>query len=384
MYCNVYDGRRRLLLRQGYVINSQTQIDAVVGRGVFFIFNEEDITKFIKQVRPFSDVDSLEAENELSLFIGSGLHGPIPKRSPFELIDEAHSRLETLYSAKDPGKNLPATVGRLCRLIQQACHVDKDASLSTILLQQEGRYSVKHSIHTAITCEVVLKQMGYTPRERLSILAAGLTMNIAMSQLQDELFFQKEKPTEEQQEKIKAHLYEGVKILLLSGVSDPLWVKTVLHHHEFPDGTGYPQKLQGEALDETSRILTIADIYTAKVAGRAYRKPMPPNVALKEIFCRDRGRNVDMDLSHLLIKEMGIYPPGSFVRLENGEIAVVTHSGEKANTPIVCSIVRPNGDLYLNPKFRESSDKLYTIKEVISPADTRLSVNRCQLWGYGA
>jgi HD-GYP domain-containing protein (c-di-GMP phosphodiesterase class II) len=361
LHCNVYDGRRRLLLRQGYVISSQNQIDALIERGVYFILNEEDVRR------------------------RRAVEQPPAETSPFALIEEAYSRLGTLVSngslsANPSHRNLQSSVFRLCKMIQKACDENKDACLSTILLQNEGRYSVNHQIHTAIACEVILRHMGYSPRERASVLGAALTMNIAMSSLQDALYFQKEELTQEQHQQIEAHLFEGVELLRQNGIEDKLWLDTVLQHHEFLDGSGYPQRLQGKAIIEPARILTIADIYCAKVTGRAYRKPLPANVALKEIFCKDRGHCVDISLSHIFIKELGIYPPGSFVRLANGEIAVVTHCGSKANCPIVCSIIRSSGQPYLNPKYRDCSEPEFTIKDMIASRDLKTCINRHKIW----
>jgi HD-GYP domain-containing protein (c-di-GMP phosphodiesterase class II) len=357
LQCNVYDDRKRLLLRQGNVLTSQGQIDLLTRRGVFFITNEEDASR-------------------------TGRHEPRRGLSPFELIDDAYLLLESLFRLREEKtrSRLHANIGRICGMIQAACEQDEGAVLSTILLQNEGKYSIRHQIHTTIACEAVLKSMGYKLLERLPILAASLTMNISINFLQDALFHQKERLSEDQEKRIKSHLFEGVEILHQSGVTDQVWLDTVLQHHELLDGRGYPRQLQGSAILEPARVLTIADIFCAKVTGRAYRKPISPNVALKEIYCKERGHSIDVGLSHRFIKQLGIYPPGSLVRLANGDIAVVIRAGEKADSPIAASIMRSNEKTYLNPRRRNTIEKEFAVMEILAPSDFRVLINRDQIW----
>lgn len=356
LHCNIYDKRRRLLLRQGHVLKSQGQIDLLIRRGAYFIQDEERTIP--KKVEPNSAL------------------------SPFELIDEAYQRLEFLFASGE-GKlpsGLHRVINRICSRIQSACEMDEGAALSTILLHTEGKYSIKHQIHSTIMCEAVLKSMGYTSGQRLPILGASLTMNISINFLQDDLFHQKDKLSPEQKKQIESHLFEGVEILRHGGITDHVWLDTVLQHHELLDGQGYPQRLRGSAIHEPSRVLTIADILCAKMTGRAYRKPLLPNVALKEIYCAERGHNIDVTLTHHFIKKLGIYPPGSLVRLANGEVAVVIRAGEKATCPLVASVVRPNEEVYLNPRYRNTMEKEFAITGVLAASDYKILVNRNQLW----
>lgn len=359
LQCNIYDRRRRLLLKQGLTIDSQAQLDAVLARGAYFI-PEEDL--------------QIQLANRRYIFSGTS----------FALIDEAHTRLESLYEGETLKKNFVPGIIRLCKQIQHACNQDRDSSLGTILWQQDAPYSIKHAVHAAIACEIILRGMGYPENERLSVLAAALTMNVAMSRLQDSLFFQKASISQDQRRLVYLHIMEGMGVLAGTGVSDPLWLQTVLQHHELPNGTGYPQKLTGEVIAEPSRVLTIADIYCAKVTGRAYRKPLTSNIALKEILLQDRGHSFDEYVAQMFIKEMGIYPPGSYVRLANREIAVVIRNGEKPTSPVVRSIMRPNGDPFLHLRMRNTAEKEFAIIDVLPPSAVKFNPNRLDIWNAGA
>jgi hypothetical protein len=110
---------------------------------------------------------------------------------------------------------------------------------------------------------------------------------------------------------------------------------------------------------------------------------LTPDKVMKEIYL-SRGSHVETDLVNMCVKLIGIFPPGIFVRLANGEIAVVTHRGEKAHIPVVHSVAQANGKVFLKPRKRDCSTDEYAIKEVITDEKDKIAVNRCQLWGYSS
>ena len=224
--------------------------------------------------------------------------------------------------------------------------------------------------------------MKCSSEERLPLLAAALTMNIAMIELQDVLFRQKERLTAEQQRVVKDHPLCGAELLRTYGVTDEVWLRAVSHHHEFMDGSGYPQGLRGEEIDKNARLLMLADVYCAKLFPRSYRSPLQPDVAAREMFTGGRGHSLDQDLAKLFIKELGIFHPGLFVRLANDEIAVVIRRGEKIHHPVVNSVVKVDGSPYLAPKKRDCSNEEFKITGSVAQKDVPVCINRQVVWGY--
>lgn len=355
---DVYDAEGVLLLQRGQILESQKQIDTLLARGLYFIFN----------VLP-ARIQSTKAEK---------LHDA----TPFGLIDDIYFQLSTLCKSQNTKVNFPSRVIDLCKRLQQACQKDADAALGAIFLSKERKYSIMHQIHCALVLEIFLKHLGRSSAERLPLLAAGLTMNIAMIGLQDVLFNQKGVLTEGQRVEVKNHPHRGAELLRSYGVADEAWLTTVLQHHEFIDGSGYSQGLRGDDICQTARMLMLADIYCAKLFPRAYRVPLHPDRAAREMFTGSRGHCFDMDLSKLFIKELGLFHPGSFVRLSNGEIAVVIRRGEKIHHPIVCSVVKADGSPYLAPRQRDCSKDEFAITDSVAPKDITININKRQLWGY--
>ena len=93
------------------------------------------------------------------------------------------------------------------------------------------------------------------------------------------------------------------------------------------------------------------DSFTAKHSPRATRAPLPAQQAARDLFVQSSGD----PLASLLIKELGIFPPGCYVQLASGEIAVVTHRSESAKAPLVAALTNRHGDALGQPIPRDTS-----------------------------
>ncbi|MHB9119670.1 MAG: hypothetical protein ACYC2R_15570, partial [Burkholderiales bacterium] len=129
-----------------------------------------------------------------------------------------------------------------------------------------------------------------------------------------------------------------------------------------------------------ARALAIVDIYGAMIKQRAYRESFQANEALREIFLKRAGA-LDEQLVKIFVKELGIFPPGVFVRLKNREIAVVTHRSGVATSPIAHAIIGPRGAPLSKSIKRDTRNTEFAIHEQV-PRENALSINLCSLWGY--
>jgi HD-GYP domain-containing protein (c-di-GMP phosphodiesterase class II) len=88
---------------------------------------------------------------------------------------------------------------------------------------------------------------------------------------------------------IETHPGAGYDILRDNGSISPEILDAVRHHHEFLDGSGYPEKLCAESIGDLVRVLTISDIFAALIEDRRYRPPMPRPEAYN-ILCGMNGK----------------------------------------------------------------------------------------------
>ena len=120
-------------------------------------------------------------------------------------------------------------------------------------------------------------------------------------------------------------------------------------------------------------MLAIADIYSAMVRDRPYRKAMVSGEAMRKLML-EQGQKTDSRLIHMMIKEIGVFPPGAIVRLANGEIAVVKKRTENSASPIVCAFIKPDGMPMLTPLQRDTANDKYRVEGIVPFSNYRGSV----------
>lgn len=352
---NVYDRNGQLLLHAGVVIESTHQVEALKERGLFVNMSD------------WEGAGAVVAAKE--------------KISPFMLLDGLHENMERLFGRISVDDSLVERTIAISKTIQQACQIDEEAAIASIFIGREGRYPVVHPLHAGILCEIVAKHFGRPDEERQFLIAAAITMNVSMVNLQSKLHMQKEPLTETQQQELRKHPQEGFELLKQKGVTDTNWLNAVLQHHEKVDGSGYAQGLSSDAIIPAARLIKLADVYCALVTGRAYRPGMLQNAAMREVFLQ-RGKQIDPVMTDQFVKVVGIYPPGTFLRLMNGEIAMATRRGKTSALPMVQSVAGPRGaplSVYIK---RDCAQEKYAIREVIGKEEAGIKVNRHSLWGH--
>jgi HD-GYP domain-containing protein (c-di-GMP phosphodiesterase class II) len=205
-------------------------------------------------------------------------------------------------------------------------------------------------------------------------------MNISILQLQDSLQSQQSPLTAAQREIIDNHPEASATILRERGVTDTMWLEAVVAHHEAIDGSGYKQARKGDQIPVPAQLVSLADIYCARISSRDYRAALRPNAALRKLFL-EQGKRVRDGLASQFIKAIGVFPPGTPVKLENGEVAVVTERGETASTPAVFSIIGPRGMPLAAPIHRDTSRPTYGVREVVDWAEIGAMPSMRALWG---
>ncbi len=351
-----FDAAGTLLLRKGVIVSSERQIEGLVTRGLF-----------VTQKQALPEIVTPR---------------PAEKPSPFHIIEDFKRRVRAIFEGivTGQGTEIPERIMKLCKDIQAVCDLDADAALGVLHLDTESRYTVVHPLHVCILAELIGRKKGMAPEARQTMLAAALTSNVAMIELQEQLQKQDGPLSEEQQAEIRLHPLNAVDLLLASGAKDDFWIAYVLHHHEKLDGSGYPGAMKGETIPLAIRIISLADTYSAMVTPRVYRAQILARDALRDIFLK-RGGEMDAELAQAFIKELGVFPPGTFVKLQNGEVGIVSRRGDNAMKPIVQSVIGPRGAPLPHCIKRDSADPDYAIREMVArDRAAKLDVHR--MWGY--
>jgi HD-GYP domain-containing protein (c-di-GMP phosphodiesterase class II) len=231
-------------------------------------------------------------------------------------------------------------------------------------------YSATHAMLTSVMCGLAAQDvLAWPTKQVVSVCRAALTMNLSMTDLQDKLALQVEPPNQAQKATIDRHAEHSAELLESIGVTDPLWLQAVRGHH-----TQEPGPLQAKPLGAAmARLIQRADMFSARLAPRAARAPTAPATAMQACYF-DEKRQVD-DAGAALIKAVGIYQPGSFVRLATDEIAIVITRGRNTTIPRVAVLINRNGVPTVEPTIRDTSLKDYKIVASVPHRDVKVKIN---------
>ncbi len=256
--------------------------------------------------------------------------------------------------------------------VAAAAHANADEVIYLIMRHDHSRlehYGIAHSLHCAALCGLLARRLGWANSTMTSLMGAALTMNISVLELQGTLARRGGAMTWPERMAIEDHPGASARILREAGLRDEIWLEAVEQHHEAPGGHGYPGRLAKPS--EMSQLLRLVDMFTAKHSPRTGRLPVPAMKAAQDMFRQAKGD----PLVSLLIKELGIYPPGCCVRLASGEVGVVVRVGSTAASPTVSVLQAADGSHLPRPVLRKTDQADYRIVESLPDTDLALPVH---------
>ncbi|MCB1907048.1 MAG: HD-GYP domain-containing protein [Rhodocyclaceae bacterium] len=192
--------------------------------------------------------------------------------------------------------------------------------LTRLKATDEGSY--QHSLHTAVHMMVFGRSLGMSDGETQMLGLAGMLHDVGKIRLPARLLAKNAKLSPLEYEIFKTHVDYSVAIL--GELAElPAEVLEIVHrHHERFDGTGYPKGLAGDEIGMSAEIAGLVDSYTAMTGKREYNPVFSTHQALEDLI-RLRGSRHRTMLVDQFIQCIGIYPVGSLVELNSGEVAVV-------------------------------------------------------------
>lgn len=143
-------------------------------------------------------------------------------------------------------------------------------------------YTNGHSFRVARYTAMIAERMGYGKQQVEDIYNIGLLHDIGKIAVPDSILGKPSRLTNEEYEVIRHHAENGFKILKEIEIRPDLAIGAG-YHHEYYDGSGYPQGLKGDEIPEVAQIITVADTFDAMNSTRAYRKQMSKDEILAEM-----------------------------------------------------------------------------------------------------
>ena len=178
-----------------------------------------------------------------------------------------------------------------------------------------------HSLNVTVLSLILAKSLDMTDEEVRHLALGALFHDIGKDQIPDRITRKTDPLTKSELALIQEHPQFGVQFAENFKFAPRVGL-IIGQHHECIDGSGYPKHLKGEQIDRLARIVAIVNIYDNLCNPMDPATAMTPYEALANMFSRQRAK-LDPSILKLLIKSMGVYPPGSIVRLSSGDHGMV-------------------------------------------------------------
>jgi hypothetical protein len=302
---------------------------------------------------------------------------PAPaKMSPDTLLDGWETlcrKLSSLLRAEEPGDAWRAQLQGFATQVRELAAHDVDVALYYLVFsagQELDHYSAVHGMACAVIGELIGRWHGWGDDDVRTLVHAALSMNVSMTRTQDALAQQTQAPNERQRSEIAGHAEASAAFLVAAGVEDALWVDVVRQH-----GVGCDDG-EIDAMSPASRLAELLrriDVYTAKLSRRQSRSATTPALAARDA-CLGRSGHPD-SVGATLLRVLGLYPPGTWVSLSNGESGIVIARGAKAHTPIVAALRRADGGLLMQPVRRDTHLRGCAVVRGLTSRDVQVRVH---------
>ncbi|MGC7902584.1 HD-GYP domain-containing protein [Vibrio anguillarum] len=178
-----------------------------------------------------------------------------------------------------------------------------------------------HSLNVSVIAMMIGKAKGYDAQKIKELAFAALFHDIGKIKVPTAIVRKKTTLTEPEQNYLKLHTKYGLDIASHID-SFPESAKRVIEHHELNDGSGYPLGLKEAAIDELSQVITVANVFDNLCHPNIVAEQKIPYITLSYMYkhCNHLYSNENLNV---LVKFMGVFPPGTVVQLSNNMVGLV-------------------------------------------------------------
>lgn len=198
---------------------------------------------------------------------------------------------------------------------------DRDIAIHLMKDKIGGEEMYFHSLNVSVLAMMLAKQMNL-PKEQVKELGFGsLFHDIGKLDIPARVLHKTTPFTRAEQNLMEMHCAYGEAIAKKLELSKPA-VDIIMEHHECMDGSGYPARLKGEQISPLARIVAVVNTYDNLCNRPNPAESLSPYAALAHMFARQRNQ-LDGGPLGIFIRCLGVYPPGTVVRLSDGTPGLV-------------------------------------------------------------
>lgn len=206
---------------------------------------------------------------------------------------------------------------------------DDHVTLHLINSKSEFEDVYFHCLNVAVIAMMIGKAKGLTAERIKELSFASLFHDIGKLKVPTTIIRKQTALTEPEKNYLKLHTKYGLDLANNMAVFPDSAKLVIAQHHELNDGTGYPEGLKEAEIDELSQIVALANAYDNLCHPSIPSQQKIPYVALSHLYKNGKKR-YNNDNLNILIKFMGVYPPGTVVQLSNQMVGLVISVNSKA------------------------------------------------------
>jgi HD-GYP domain-containing protein (c-di-GMP phosphodiesterase class II) len=215
-------------------------------------------------------------------------------------------------------KSVFGCVGEMTRSISR----NPDALLWLIRLKRHDSYSYHHALDVTVYLMAFARSLGFTDENTTLLGVAGLMQDVGKLRLPERILRKEGRLSRLEMEIAKSHVEFSTQILGESSRPEPELIGIVQRHHERLDGSGYPGGLHGVQIGLQAEMAGLVDSFCAMISDRSYDGALSTQRAL-ETLIRQRDVKFSAAVVDSFIQCIGLYPAGTLVELNSGEVGVV-------------------------------------------------------------
>ena len=267
------------------------------------------------------------------------------------IIDDVQQTLAAIRQATNVEGGLD--LSRVCGLVEEmAASVQRnpDAMLWLARLKKSDQYSYDHAVDVSVHLMVFGRFLGLGHATIEDLGQAGLMQDIGKAQLDPEILSKPSALTEDEYLQVQTHVASSLDLLRGQHAFSVEVLNIIAAHHERYDGSGYPRRLNVESLSLPAELAGMMDTYCAMTRHRVYSSAVSSQKALEGLF-RMRGVKFREALVDQFVQCVGLYPIGTLVELNTGEVAVVIQQNQvRRLKPRILVLLAPDKTLERRPR----------------------------------
>lgn len=260
-------------------------------------------------------------------------------------------------------------------LLDLSSHIFKSLTTRKHLLftlmgiKRHHDYTFMHCVNVAALTMFQARILGMSEEITLRLGLAGFFHDLGKIAIKESIIDKKGKLDSEEFTQIKNHIVYGAKLLLKNKDMDKLALIVAFEHHLGFDLHGYPGTRILKQQNLASRIVCISDVYDALRSRRSYKTNMPLK-NIYELMNKEKGRLLDPDLVDLFFKKLGVWPVGTFVKLNDNQIALVVKNNEEdAFRPTINILYDANKNKLTEDNTLDLHNQENKVQEIVAQLD---------------